>query len=268
MHITTFASGSGGNAALVSSEGTHILIDAGISMRRISAALSEVGLSPQNISGVLITHEHSDHVCGVATMTKNHGIPIYAPRAVANYLRRSVAGIENCLNEIGVGDAFGIGGATVCAFHTPHDVPESVGYRIGMDIEFGFCTDLGHVTDEVLEALFGVDVALIESNHDEEMLRMGSYPYFLKRRILSDCGHLSNRCCGEFAAKLVSSGAKNIILGHLSRENNLPSLALQTVNGVLHENGLSGEDRANVTVAPQSGLCSMHIFEDAGSCLA
>lgn len=268
MHITTLASGSGGNSTLISSGGTHILIDAGISTRRICTGLREVGLAPADISGILITHEHSDHVSGLAVMTKNHKVPIYAPRTVANYLRRTIAGVEDCLNIISPGEAFAVGESEVRAFRTPHDAPESVGYRVSMDVDFGLCTDLGHVTDEIFEALCGVDVALIESNHDEDMLRSGNYPYYLKRRILSDNGHLSNLCCGTFAVQLAKAGAGNIILGHLSRENNLPSLALSTVTQTLAAAGFSGTAGPKLTVAPAAELRSVHMPGSADSCLA
>lgn len=264
MHITTLASGSSGNCTLVSAGGTHILVDAGISMKRIGAGLQAMGLRPADINGVLVTHEHTDHVCGLATMTKYHKIPIYAPRTVANYLRRTIAGVEDYLHTVTPGEPFGVGAAELLAFHTPHDAPESVGYRIDADIRFGLCTDLGHVTDEVLDALTGVDAAVIESNHDEEMLRYGTYPYYLKRRILSDNGHLSNERAGQLAVHLAQGGAGQLILGHLSRENNLPALALQTVTAALSGAGLAPA----VSVAPAAERLTVTLEKGAASCSA
>ena len=264
MHITTLASGSSGNCTLVSAGGTHILVDAGISMKRIGGGLAALGLRPGDLGGVLVTHEHTDHVCGLATMTKQHRIPIYAPRTVANYLRRTIAGVEDYLHIITPGEPFGIGDAVLRAFPTPHDAPESVGYRMDADIRFGFCTDLGHVTDEVLAALEGVDAAVIEANHDEEMLRYGSYPYFLKRRILSDSGHLSNASAGRLAVQLARSGASRLILAHLSRENNLPDLALQAVTGALAEAGFSPA----VSVAPAASAQTVTVTRGSAACSA
>jgi phosphoribosyl 1,2-cyclic phosphodiesterase len=264
MHITTLASGSSGNCTLVSADGTHILVDAGISMKRIAAGLGTRGLRPCDIDGVVVTHEHADHVCGLATMTKYHKIPIYAPRTVANYLRRTIAGVDDYLTAIVPGEPFGVGGARLRAFRTPHDAPESVGYRIEADISFGLCTDLGHVTDEVLDALVGVDAAVIESNHDEEMLRYGPYPYYLKRRILSDNGHLSNENAGQLAVQLAQGGAAHLVLGHLSKENNAPALALQTVSAALAAAGLTPV----VSVAPAAELMTATVTKGAVSCSA
>lgn len=254
MRISTFASGSSGNCTLLSYAGTHILIDAGISMKRISASLSLLDLEPKDVSGVLITHEHSDHVCGLATMTKKHHIPIFAPRAAAGYIRRSIAGVDDCLEVITPGVRLCIGDMEITAFSTPHDAPDSVGFTVTADVRFGFCTDLGHITDEVLRALEGVDAAIIEANHDVDMLKAGRYPYFLKKRILSDNGHLSNECCGTLASSLVKSGTQALVLGHLSRENNRPEVAGTTVRGALAMSGVTESDAVRVFTAPPSEL--------------
>lgn len=226
MQVSVFASGSSGNCLLVSDSGAQVLIDAGISLRRIRDALSRSGFSIQNLDGVLVTHEHSDHISGLKMLVKYHHIPVYAPRTLANRLRGLLPEIEDCLRVIPVGEDFGVASLRVTAFHTPHDTDESVGYRVAGEGVFALATDMGRVTDEVREALLGADTVLIESNHDEEMLRYGPYPVYLKRRILSARGHLSNADCAQLARQLADAGTRRIILGHLSRENNRPELAL------------------------------------------
>lgn len=256
MRAVTFASGSGGNCALVSDGDIHILIDAGISMRRLRAGLSFCKLRPEELTAVLLTHEHSDHVSGLPALAKSCDIPIFAPRAVAAALRRTVAGVDKRLYAISPQSPFLLGGVSVTAFRTPHDAPESAGYRFDGSSALGFCTDLGHVTDEVRDALSGCDAAVLECNHDEEMLRYGPYPVYLKRRILSSRGHLSNESCGELSVWLAAGGARRIVLGHLSRENNRPELALQTVRRALDEAGFPA---VALAVAPPSSPCVLEL---------
>lgn len=233
MILTTFASGSTGNCALVSSPGGNILIDAGISMKRIRENLSRSGLAPECLGGILITHEHSDHISGLAMLTKYHAVPVYVPGVLAVNLRRAVPGVERCLHIIEAGKPFAVGGLSVTAFHTSHDTDESVGYRVECGCALGFATDMGFVTDEAENALLGCDAVLIEANHDRDMLVSGPYPPYLKYRILSPRGHLSNADCARLAVKLADAGTKYIVLGHLSRENNTPELAYETVRAAL-----------------------------------
>lgn len=238
MRLITIASGSRGNCALVTGAGGHLLIDAGISTRRISLALRELGLEFSDLSGVLITHDHQDHIQGLQTFVKRSTVPIYAPRRVAGCLCRSVAGVEPSLQVLAVGEEQELGSFVVRPFFTPHDTEESVGYRIdSVDGSLGYATDTGVVTDAVLEGLAGVETAVIEANHDVEMLRRGSYPAFLKRRILSDRGHLSNENCGRLAAELVGTGTRRLVLAHLSQENNTPALARSVVSEALAATG-------------------------------
>lgn len=233
MRLTVFASGSSGNCLLLSDTHTNILIDAGISMRRIEGFLSEAGCSWRDLAGVLITHEHSDHISGLEMIGKKLGLPVYAPHTVANRLRGRLPVLEECLRVIPVGEPVSVGELTVTAFHTPHDTDESVGYRVRGSACFALATDMGHVTDEIVAGLTGADTALIEANHDLQMLRDGPYPFPLKRRILSEHGHLSNEGCAALARLLAERGTRQLILGHLSRENNRPELALRTVSEAL-----------------------------------
>lgn len=261
MQIFTLASGSGGNCTLLCDGDTSLLIDAGISTKRITAALTGLGKSPRELSGILITHEHSDHVCGLKTFIKHYDIPIFAPRTVANHLRWSIAGVEDFITELKVGAERFIDGLSVLPFHTPHDTPESVGYRISGGRVFGFCTDCGHLTNEVLDCMRGVDAALIEANHDVDMLKAGPYPLPLKRRILSDNGHLSNECCGVLATELYKSGTRRLILGHLSRENNTPSLARKIVSDALCLEGVDLQREVSIEVAPEKEILELRLEE-------
>ena len=256
MRLTVFASGSSGNCLLLSGGDCHILIDAGISMRRISAGLTQAGLSWRDIGGVLISHEHSDHIYGLKTMVSHCSVPVCAPRTVANHLRGMLPGVEDQLRIVPVGEPFQLAGFRVSAFHTPHDTDESVGYRVERGDVFAMATDMGQVTDEIFNGLFGADTVLVEANHDLDMLRLGSYPAVLKMRILSEHGHLSNRDCAALARRLCDCGTQRIILGHLSRENNRPELAMQTVRAAL------AGCRAELYCAPVSGFLSLPVGKD------
>ena len=265
MEIFTVASGSTGNCTLVTAGATAGLIDAGISAKRITTALSQRGLSPTQLSGIFITHEHTDHISGLKTLLKHPEIPVFAPRTVANHLCWSIAGLEAYLKLLTPGQDEQLGALSVLPFRTPHDTPESVGYRLtGATASFGLCTDLGHVTQEVLEGLSGVSAALIEANHDPGMLRDGSYPLMLKRRILSENGHLSNEACGLLAAALFESGTDSIVLGHLSRENNSPSLAKKIVQAALVRAGAELGNGFYLETAPEKE--QLH-FSARRSCL-
>ncbi len=261
MHVTVFASGSSGNCLLISQDNTHIMIDAGISVRRISAGLTQAGISWNDIGGVLITHEHSDHICGLKTMIRQHSIPVYAPSTVANRLYGMLPGIESCLHRFSVGDVLNVSGFSVQAFHTPHDTDESVGYRVEKLSIFALATEMGYASEEVLEGLSGADTVLIEANHDPDMLRYGPYPAHLKLRILSERGHLSNPDCAALARKLCEMGTSRFVLGHLSRENNRPELALETVRSAVKE------WNASVICAPACGFLTVPVEKGNDQCL-
>ena len=229
MTIHTLASGSEGNCLLLSDGGVHLLLDAGISTRRIKAGLLQLGLTMADVDGVLITHEHSDHVSGLQTMVKHHRIPIYTSPGTARQLAYRIAGIESLLRPVEPGTVFSVGDCRVTVFRTSHDAAQSVDYRVDGSASVGFLTDTGYVTPEAETALAGVDTLVLESNHDVEWLRSGPYPYSLKARILGDEGHLSNDAAAEFAARMARCGTRCIVLAHLSRENNTPQRAWDTV---------------------------------------
>ena len=258
MKVSVFASGSGGNCLLVSDKGTNILIDAGISMRRIESCLSRSAISMNDIAGVLITHEHSDHILALKTMAKKYEPLIYAPHTVAARIVGMLPETEESIRIIPVGKSFSIGALSVLAFHTSHDTDESVGYRIEGSARFSLATDTGCLTEEIENGLAGADAVLLESNHDEQMLRYGPYPAYLKKRILSERGHLSNAKCAEAARRLALNGTGTIILGHLSRTNNTPEKAMEAAEKTLADTG------AALYCAPQFGRLEIDLGEKAG----
>ena len=228
MRFLTLYSGSGGNCAYIESDTTAILIDAGKSARRLCAALTEIGSAISKIDAIFITHDHADHTSALESLTKKHKIPIHiTERSAAVFSGERFNTVnENIvchppLFEVTVGDI------TVRSFTTSHDSLMSVGYRFEIGgISLGRATDLGYVTDAVREGLSGCSAIILESNHDVEMLRTGPYPRFLKERILSKRGHLSNSDSAIFAAELAERGTKSFLLAHLSGENNTPAAAL------------------------------------------
>ena len=226
MRVHVFASGSSGNCLLVEDGEDRLLIDAGISRRRVAAALAGLGCAMEQIGGVLITHEHSDHISGLESLVKGRETPVFAPHTVAARLEGALPSLSEHLRVIPVGRSFSVGQLCVTAFHTSHDTDESVGYRIEGRGVYGHATDTGCVTEEMRRFLSGADTVLLESNHDEEMLRWGPYPFYLKKRILSARGHLSNADCAAFARELAENGTRQIVLAHLSRENNTPQKAM------------------------------------------
>ena len=175
-------------------------------------------------------------------LAKHAGIPIFAPRTVANHIRWSAAGVDGFLREIEIGVPVPVGEFSICAFPTSHDTDQSVGYRIDGSSSFALCTDTGCVTTEMLAALSGCEAALIEANHDVDMLRAGPYPYYLKRRILSERGHLSNDDSAALCCSLAEAGLRTLVLGHLSAENNTPELALDTALEAVTREGLTPEE--------------------------
>jgi len=254
VKLTVFASGSTGNCSLVRAGGASVLVDAGISAKRIREGLARAGLLPSELDGIFITHEHSDHIRGLSVLLKKNPVPLCAPGTAAAALVRAVPGADVYLRPIEPEQVTVLGGLRVTAFSTPHDAAGSVGYRFSAaDGCLGFATDTGCVTETMLRYLSDTDAVLIEANHDVEMLRNGRYPPYLQKRILSDRGHLSNAECTFLAAVLARRGTKKLVLGHLSKENNRPGLALETVL-----RGTEGTD-AEVFVAPESGYLEVAV---------
>jgi len=253
LHI--LASGSSGNAMLLSCGTTHLLIDAGISCRRITVSLSELGLTPLDLSAILITHTHSDHISGLQTLLKRTHCAIHGSAQTCRGLSYRLAGIDDRLKSLAFCSPYTLGGCTITAVPTSHDAPGSCGYRFDTeDGSVGLLTDTGYITDEAANLIPGVDLAVLESNHDVECLRSGPYPYYLKQRILGSEGHLCNEDAARFAVTLAEHGASEIILAHLSRENNTPAMARDTVERALSAAGLAPA----LSVAPRDHLSSVY----------
>ena len=252
MEFYTLASSSAGNAALVCHENTHILIDAGISCRRITQSLAALSLTLDDLDGILITHEHIDHVRALGTLQKKHAVPLYASFGTAAALDYPAP----YLHAFAADETFTIKDLQIRSFRTSHDAKESVGYRIeSSDGSLAVLTDTGFITDDAHDAALGADMLLLESNHDVIMLKNGSYPYYLKQRILGECGHLSNEAAAEFAVECVRAGTSDILLAHLSDENNSPQLAEYTVGRALQASGLS----VRLSAVPRDTISEVHI---------
>lgn len=236
------ASGSSGNSAYFEGAGTRLLIDAGLSCRRIAALLADIGVTPDTLDAILITHEHSDHIAGVRVLSDRFGLPVYAAPDCWTAMRAAGRGIPAEHMRVFEPDSgFYLGGVRVLPFSTPHDSAHSVGFSLEADgKKVTVMTDIGCVTGHMLDVAAGSDLMLMEANHDIDMLRAGSYPYPLKQRILSKTGHLNNDEAGLAAVKLFGRGVRNILLGHLSAENNTKELALLTVESVLEDAGVLG----------------------------
>ena len=253
LELCTLASGSSGNSLLVSDGRTHILVDAGISCRRITNSLKALGVDPRELTGVLITHEHTDHMAGLATLTKQLRLPVYASRGTGRQLCYRIAFLEGLFHPVTPGEGFSVGGIAVESFSTPHDAAESTGFALSAGgRKAAVVTDLGYVTPEVLKGIRGADLLVCEANHDVEWLQSGPYPYYLKARILGDRGHLSNEAGAELAWTAVEGGARTVVLAHLSHENNTPARAHAVVRGVLERRGAAVGWDVALEVAPRS----------------
>lgn len=233
MRFTSIASGSSGNCTYIGSDNTHILIDAGTSKKRIEEGLRALDLSFSDINAIFVTHEHTDHIAALRTILKKYPIPIYATKGTIAGIKDSDKKNEMVSSEfipIQVDTNISIGDMFVSPMTISHDALEPCGYRVYVgDKKIGVATDLGCYTDYTVDCLSDCDALLLEANHDVRMLQTGPYPYILKSRILGDKGHLSNEKSGELLCKLLNDKLKGIFLGHLSKENNLPELAYETV---------------------------------------
>ena len=233
MRLCSIASSSSGNCIYAGTESTHVLVDAGISGKRVEGGLAQIGLCGRDIDGILITHEHSDHISGLGVLCRRYHIPIYGTRRTLQAIGESgsLGKIDPALFvEVQADNAFTIKDLTVNPMHISHDAADPVAYRFSYGAtKAAVCTDLGVYNEYTVECLKGMDVLLLEANHDVNMLQVGSYPYYLKQRILGNRGHLSNENAGRLLARVLHDDLKKVVLGHLSKENNLPELAYETV---------------------------------------
>lgn len=230
-------SSSKGNSTFIGTEQAGILIDCGVSCKRLMNALAVNRIPTEAVKAIFITHEHSDHVSGLRQFTNKTGCPVYGQKRTLQRLmdgdKISASSRVIDMNGISIAAA----DMEVSCFNTPHDTIQSCGYKIHTSDgkKCAVCTDLGHITEEVHNALRGCRLVLLESNYDENMLRTGHYPLYLKQRILSQNGHLSNDSCAAEIEKLIRTGTTHFILGHLSQDNNRPHIADRTVQEFLTE---------------------------------
>lgn len=254
MRFVSIASGSSGNCIYAGTDDTHILVDAGISNKRIQQGLNEIGVSGNDLSGILITHEHSDHVKGLGVLARKYEVPIYGTEETLEKISKlSSLGSypAHLCRPIQPDVEFCIGDMKFMPFHIDHDAADPVGYRIHSGRKtVAVATDMGHFDKYIIRHLQGLDAILLESNHDVNMLQTGPYPYYLKRRILGEHGHLSNETAGRLLNYIVHDGLKSIVLGHLSKENNYAELAYETVKLeiTMGDNPYKGTD-FSITVA-------------------
>lgn len=222
-------SGSAGNCTYIKYGDDEILIDAGVSCKQIQIALQSIGSDLAKIKGILVTHEHTDHIKGLEMIAKKYCLPIYINKnSLDNIEKESTKIMVSAFADIkNAGDSIDIGGIHADIFKTPHDAYGSVGYRFTFSdgLSLGYATDIGYITKGIASSLFGCDSVILESNHDIAMLKNSNYPYHLKARIMSDKGHLSNTSCAEFLPHLFEHGTKKVVLAHLSEHNNTPVLA-------------------------------------------
>lgn len=262
MKFCSLYSGSSGNALFVGHLGTRLLIDAGKNGKQIEKQLFEINEEPENLTGILITHEHTDHIAGAGVLSRRYNIPVYANFNTWEKIGDKLGKIRPENRMIFENDVpFAPGDLKCLAFKTSHDAVDSVGFQI-TDGHSQICiaTDTGIITDDIRMHLPGSDLVYLESNHDIAMLETGPYPFYLKQRIRGACGHLSNEDAAEYAVELVKCGTDQLILAHLSHENNMPMLAHQTAVRVLSENGIIPGKDVNLEVAPRGGHCQIHIL--------
>lgn len=242
-------SGSSGNSSLIQTENTKILVDVGESAKKIADALNSINVEPTQIDAILITHEHSDHTKGISTFSKKYNIPVYANKETWDSLKQHK---EKMLEEnikYFTFDKFNIGDLYIIPFSIPHDAANPCGFNIfGSNKKISIATDVGHITPAIFTNLQNSSFILLESNYDPEVLKCSSYPYQLKRRIAGPNGHLPNKEAGDTISKLIDSGLKSVMLGHLSKENNFPELAHQTVLDELLSNNYT-KDSVDLYVA-------------------
>lgn len=265
MRMCSIASGSSGNCIYVGSDNTHLLVDTGISKKRIEEGLKKLEIKGEDLDGILVTHEHSDHIQGLGVFSRKYEIPIYATQGTIDgiWASSSLGKIpEGLLHLVVVDEAFTIGDITVDPFEISHDARQPSAYRMECgDKAAAVATDLGMYNEYIVKKLQGLDAILLEANHDIHMLEVGGYPYPLKQRIMGDKGHLSNELSGMLLCDILHDDLKYIVLGHLSKENNYARLAYETVKleVTLGENPYKGED-LDMQVAKRDSISDIVTF--------
>ncbi|MCI8885260.1 MAG: MBL fold metallo-hydrolase [Dorea sp.] len=248
MRLCSIASGSSGNCIYVGDDRTHLLVDTGISKKRVEQGLHTLGIKGDELAGILVTHEHIDHIQGLGVFSRKYKIPIYGTLGTLEGIRccSSLGKLpEGILREIRVDEEFTLGSMKICPFAISHDAREPSGYRIeNQEKSVAVATDLGKYDNYIVEHLKNLNAVVLEANHDIHMLEVGPYPYPLKRRVMGDRGHLSNELSGRLLSDILHDGLQYVVLGHLSKENNYEELAYETVKLEISfgDNPYRGED--------------------------
>ena len=250
LNFCSLYSGSSGNSLFVETENTKILIDAGMSCKKIEEALKSIDIEPSSINAILVTHEHSDHVKGVSTISRKFDIPVFSAKETFEAMPTQTEKIsENNINYFNLSEKFYINDLGILPFSIPHDAANPCGFNISKDSlhQISIATDIGHMTKSIVDTLEGSQFILLESNYDTEVLKCCAYPYKLKTRIASDIGHLSNTMAGKTISYLLKNGnLSTAMLGHLSKESNFPELAYRTVIDEIISNN---DNNFNLSVA-------------------
>lgn len=231
INFCSLYSGSSGNSLFVETDNTKLLIDAGVSCKKIETALNNIEVDPNSIDGILVTHEHIDHVQGLGTLSRKFDLPVFVNQETLDAMPKQKDKIlDKNIKTFKLSENFEIGDLTIHPFSIPHDAANPCGFNIyNEDKKISIATDIGHMTNNILKNLEESLFVMLEANYDPEILRFSSYPFTLKSRIAGPTGHLSNEIAGKTISHLLKSGLKNAMLGHLSKESNFPELAYQTV---------------------------------------
>lgn len=240
LRFTVLGSGSTGNATVVSTGIATVMVDAGLSCKRLEELLNQRDVEGTDIDALFVTHEHSDHIKGLGALARKFKLPVYANEKTWGAMRKHLGELEDGQRHVlPTGGTLEIADLRIESYPISHDAAEPVGYCFYEDgLKLSLATDLGYVSDKVMQQIAHSDVLVLESNHDIGMLRMGRYPWNIKRRILGDMGHLSNDAAGEALCKLLTGTTRRVYLGHLSQEHNQMDLAKLTVNTILEDNGI------------------------------
>ncbi len=248
MEFSSIASGSSGNCTFASTDNTSVLVDAGITCKRIVEGMNNIDRDPSDLDGILVTHEHIDHIKAIGVMSRKYHIPIYAGAGTIEYMKhaKSLGAVDpELFHEITPDQTFEIGDITVDPFRIWHDAADPMGFRLSNNgHSVAVATDMGCYNDYIVDHLQGLDGILLESNHDVNMVQCGPYPWPLKQRILGQFGHLSNESAGDLLCRILHDGMKKVLLGHLSKENNYEALALAAVTTqiTMDEGKYKGDD--------------------------
>lgn len=263
MEFCSIYSGSSGNCIYVASDRTKILVDAGLTGKKIQEGLKEIGVSPNDINAIVVTHEHDDHIKSAGILSRRFNIPIYANTNTWEAMLDKIGDIN--MDNIKIFDGyspFDIGDVCVVPYPIPHDAAAPCGYSFIHDrCKVSIATDIGYASEAVKNNIKDSDLILLESNHDVEMLKVGPYPYPLKLRILSDSGHLSNEACGNTIVEILNSRIKKVVLGHLSKTNNYPELALRTVLSILEMNGIRDGRDIDIDIAMRDKVGKLQVIK-------